>query len=254
MDGLYNAWEPASLSDQCGRFVLGFDQSFITFHGVPSARKLSSVAMHDFTLLLGAGVVDLSRPSLAVVGLEGEPDASGFHLVRMVLSPFSRSVQEVGTVPSSACRPTAEDLAPLLGLGWGDRPTLLLPPALLPLEGSGSIYARLLGSLDEGYPLLQAVRRHPADPIGRLRDARPPRNDGRPLAVDEARELADLLLDPVVYDRELTAFIGAWDGSVRKRGWALRLLPFMTMGTEEFCSLLSSFLRSCRNPETLQDR
>ena len=254
MDSLYNAWKPASLSERNGRFVLGFDQSFVTFYGVPSARKLSSLAMHDFTMLLGCGVVDLSRPSLVVVGLEGEPDASEFSLVRMVLSPFSRCVHEVGTVPSSAGRPTAGDLAPLLGLGCGGCPTLLLSPALLTKDDSRSAYAGLLGSLDEGYPLLQAVRRHPSDPIGRLRDARLNRNNGRTLTEDEARELADLLLDPTAYDRELAAFIGAWDGSVRKRGWALRLLPFKTMGTEEFCSLLSSILRTCRNPTTLQDR
>ncbi len=240
---------------------MGFDQSFIRLHDVPSGRTLGSIDTDDFTVLLGCGVVDLSRPQLTVVGLEGKPDAPEFRLVRMLLGPFRRKVWEVGTVPGSANSPTPDDLLPLLGLLWGDCPTLLLSPALLTGEEAESAYARLLGSLDDGYRLLQAVRRHPADPVGRIRDAGLYRGEGgeplspdRALTGDEAEELAGLLLEPVANDRELNAFLGAWDGSVRKRRWDLGLLPFMTMGTREFCSLFSPLLRSCRTPATHQDR
>lgn len=240
---------------------MGSDQSFIRLHAVPLIRTLRSVDTDEFTVLLGCGVTDLSKPRLTVVGLEGKPDAPGFRLVMMRLSPFRRSVQEVGTVCGGAKCPAPDDLVPLFGLGWGDCPTLLLSPALLTDGDSKLAYARLLGSLGNGYRLLQAVRKHPADPIRRIMDeqlcldeGKGPRNPDRSLTGDEAAELAALLLEPVANNRELTAFLGAWDGSVRKRRWDLGLLPFMPMGTKAFCSLFSSLLRSCRTLETLQDR
>lgn len=218
----------------------------LCMHQVPVKRTLRTVDLEGFTVLLGCGVVDPWKPSLRVVGI-GQREGDRLPVIEMVLRPTSHEVHEVGTFRADQNLPFPEDLKPLYDLGWDECPTLLLSPIHLSRDRVEAAYAVLLGSLGNGYNLLEEVRLNPTDPIKRFHrilQGLQPSTPDRSLNAEEAGELASLLLDPVANDRELVAFLGAWDGSLRHAGKLF--LPWKVMGIRRFSGILSSLLPSCR--------
>jgi hypothetical protein len=229
------------------------NETRIVMHPSPVPRTLRSINLKNFHVMLGGGIINPFGPTLTVAGLEGGPDPREFAVVQIMLNPFSRWVREVGTATLGETCSIQSDFMPLFGLEWGSCPSLLLSSRMFEEDFVEQMYAKFLGSLENGQHLLEGVRRCPGDPFKRIevdmqamgvKGARI--RDGK-LTEAEAGELAGCLLKPEMNKQELKAFLGAWDGSLRfqRRG----LFSRKPMSLKEFAGLLGELGISCRLPQ-----
>ena len=221
-----------------------------TMHEEPIYKEIDTIDPKAFHVLLGGGVIDRAEPTLTVVGLEIEDHADEATILRIVLSPFSQVVTEVGKAALGDSPTMVLNFEPLFGLVGGACPSLLLSPTMLPDWAVGKLYALFFGAREAGFLLMEGVRKYPADPFKRVgRERKILRTSGhqtqdRKLTGEEALELATDLLHPKAIDMEWKAFILAWDEAVKIRGEAEPDIQGMSL--KRFLSVFSALQPTCR--------
>jgi hypothetical protein len=164
-------------------------------------------------------------------------------LLHLMLNPFSQSCYEVGVVTFGETSPSLPDLRAFFSLPFGACPTLLIPGALYSDEFAQNLFVELLQSFDDGHQAWDKLRHFPGDPwkrvenemaglpdfiaksLKRIETQKQPRR----LAITEAREFAQLQLNPKNLDEEFKAFMFAWEGSINFSG-----LGLIAMSKERF--------------------
>lgn len=224
-----------------------------TIYGESRIRTFDSIDPKTFHVMLGGGIVDLHGPTLTVVGLEASEDDDGYAIIQMVLNPFSQSICEVGKTTLGDSQSVVLDYRSLFGLEWGSCPSLLLSPDMLLVQTAKKVYATFLGALDNGYRLLEGVRKYPADPFRRVGSERKILRAGgqqpqdRKLTGEEATELAVRLLQPKAMVMEWKAFILAWAEAIKTEDESPHARVMMSL--KEFRSLFSTLEPSIRFKE-----
>lgn len=221
-----------------------------TLYGESRIRTFDSLVPKTFHVMLGGGIVDLYGPTLTVVGLEALEDNDGYAIVQMVLNPFSQSICEVGKTTLGDSLSVVIDYQSLFGLEWGSCPSLLLSPDMLLVQTAKKVYATFLGTFDNGYHLLEGVKKYPADPFKRVGRERKilrtggHQTQGRKLTAEEATELASHLLRPKDMDMEWKAFMLAWVEAIKTQEEDTPGCSAMSL--EKFLTIFSALKASIR--------
>jgi len=241
-------------------------------HSDSIEMDLDSVGQEGFTTLFALGIVNPMGPTMNALvangfGSVGERRA----LLHLMLNPFSQSCYEVGVVTFGETSPSLPDLRAFLSLPFGACPTLLMPSALYSDEFAQNLFVELLQSFDDGHQAWDKLRHFPGDPWKRVENemaelpdfiAKSPKRiktQKRPrrLTITQAREFAQLQLNPKNLDEEFKAFMFAWEGSINFSGLGLIAMskePFLKTFSRLALTLRLPFLRNIiDNPEILRD-
>lgn len=233
-------------------------------------RSLESLGAKVVTTLVAGGIVNPFGPTLTALLAEGTwEDGAEVTICHLMLNPFSQALHEVGTAWIGAEWTPDADLQPFFELRFGDCPSLLMPSGVLIDSGSFlGTYAAFLGSFEAGFTTLEAVRRFPGNPRGRVQEqidvgeqmigaflqaggvpVADPRNR-RPLTELEAAELAYLLLEPACVRQEMEAFAHAWNQAIRFQGGTPMGQEAMPLGElSRYFDILAASCRFMPEPE-----
>lgn len=216
--------------------------------------------------LLACGIVNPFGPTLnALVAAGRWEEGSAVPIIQLMLNPFQQFVREVGCVQVGSSLNLATGLRSFFGLPFGDCPTLLMPSFLTNEADTLETYSAFLTSFQRGYAKLESVRKFPGDPWNRVqvdfdkavrgaiaasREGAPSFADesdsGRPMSLNEARELAAYLLHPTNMKLEMQAFFVAWRGSVELQQNGP--MQQQAMSFEDFGGIFMSLAASCVIP------
>ncbi len=224
----------------------------------PVPFPADSVSGHPVVALFVTGIVNPFGPTLTAYVAVNTPAEVVWPVVRVMLNPFSQSVELVGEV-SGVLRFRVELLASrLAGILTGSCPSLLLPNADLSAQEAIAIHAGLIRSYHDARRVMDSVRRHFGSPGQRVSEEmkaaverlttdanvnRPEVESDSPLTEAESVEFAGLLLSDRHTTAELDAFLYAWRGSIQHYGQGLQSLGF-----EGFCNLFRHLACFCRFP------
>ena len=200
---------------------MGNQASLTKMYETPITRKFRPSILKNSTVLMGGAIVNPFGPTLTCVVIEEQPAAGEYNILQIMLNPFAQWVKEVGTFTRGETCTIADDFSPLYGLEWGSCPSFLLPPDLFSESFTEMIYRRFFQSLENGYALLEGVRKTPNDPFERIKVSMESfvqngeQEQDRKLTPKDAAELALRLLDPEANKKEMQASFAAWDGAIR---------------------------------------
>jgi hypothetical protein len=199
---------------------------------LPSSFEAIESARLDVFFALG--IVNPVGPTFSFVAAVGEPEEGKvLPVVYVMLNPFSQSVEEVARFTVGARWKPVNDLEPLIQLGFGSCPSLVLLNAEIPEESRLSFAAKVLGTFGQGAVVVhELVRSYFGDPWTRvsvemkdagtrvsaeMQGAR--RRPTSSLTQAEAsKQLAQSVLQPEHMWPELRALLFAWSGSIHKTG------------------------------------
>jgi len=233
---------------------------------------LDSVGQEGFTTVFALGIINPMGPTMSALvangfGSVGERRA----LLHLMLNPFSQSCYEVGVVTFGETSPSLPDLRAFFSLPFGACPTLLMPGALYSDEFAHNLFVELLQSFDDGHQAWDKLRHFPGDPWKRVENEMAELPDfiakslkgietqkqPRRLTTTEAREFAQLQLNPKNLDEEFKAFMYAWEGSIDFCGRGLSAMSkerFLETFSRLALTLRLPFMRNIiENPEILRD-
>jgi hypothetical protein len=233
---------------------------------------LDSVGQEGFTTVFALGIINPMGPTMNALVANGFGSVGERHaLLHLILNPFSQSCYEVGVVTFGERSPSLPDLRAFFSLPFGACPTLLMPSALYSDEFAQNFFVELLQSFDDGYQAWDKLRHFPGDPwkrvenemaglpdfiakgLKRIETEKQPRR----LTITEAREFAQLQLNPKNLGEEFKAFMFAWEGSINFSG-----LGGIAMSKERFLETFGRLVLTLRlpfmrniieNPEILRD-
>jgi hypothetical protein len=227
-------------------------------HSDSIEMDLDSVGQEGFTTLFALGIINPMGPTMNALvangfGSVGERRA----LLHLMLNPFSQSCYEVGIVTFGETSPSLPDLRAFFSLPFGACPTLLMPSALYSDEFAQNLFVELLQSFDDGGQALDKLRHFPGDPWKRVENEMAGLPDfiakslkgieteqqPRRLTITEAREFAQLQLNPKNLGEEFKAFMFAWEGSINFSG-----LGAIAMSKERFLEAFGGLALTLRLP------
>ena len=182
-------------------------------------------------------IVNPFGPTLNFVAAVGDPQIGRAQtLVKVMLNPFSQTVEQVGRFwPGDTWNPV-NDLEPLIALNYGSCPTLVLVSNRVE-EGTrkqltAQIFARFRGEVGRVW---RSVDRHLGDPWTRVSESMANTNDNDvelDLA-DAAMHLANAVENEKHVMPEIQALFFAWRGSIEQTGISGHLRE-TAFGFEEF--------------------
>jgi hypothetical protein len=227
-------------------------------HSDSIEMDLDSVGQEGFTTMFALGIVNPMGPTMNALvanglGSVGERRA----LLHLMLNPFSQSCHEVGVVTFGETSPSLPDLRAFFSLPFGACPTLLMPSALYSDEFAQNLFVELLQSFDDSHQAWDNLRHFPGDPWKRVENEMAGLPDfiaksqkrietqkqPRRLTITEAREFAQLQLNPKNLDEEFKAFMFAWEGSINFSG-----LGLIAMSKERFLETVGRLALTLRLP------
>jgi hypothetical protein len=222
--------------------------------GRPRSRSVKTIGKNNWlTTLLAGGIVNPFGPTLGVLAVDGLiEEGKTLPIIQLMLHPLNQDAMEVGSARIGKTWTPLVDLPPFFSLPFISYcPTLLLPSCLMGPDEVLSIYSRFLATFEDGYSVLEKVRRFPGDPRKRvrqdIRDAFSRRNadeERKELNAVEAKELASNLLNPKNLKEEILAFCYAWKGSIEHLSGPMASMPY-----EEFMKYFGRLAVFCTLPE-----
>jgi hypothetical protein len=225
----------------------------------PPVEYRGSIAEEGFTTLLATGIINPFGPTLTVLAIEGDT-RSGLEspVLRLVLNPFLQDFQQVGIARQGDTWSLESQLPPLFPLYAEEScPTLLMHSPLLGHEQAVAVFTELLATVKDGASVLEGVRRHPGDPGNRVQEqmnglsaalqaSLTGQETDRRLTTEEARELAENLLNPHNLLAETKAFLYAWKGSIEFQGSGAMAEDALSF--DNFARWFAIVATSCRLP------
>ncbi len=189
----------------------------------PMEATLEDIESGPLDVFFALGIVNPFGPTLSFVGAVGKSiPGAVLPLVNVMLNPFSQTVAQVGWFTVGDRWTPEADFEPLIRLGFGSCPTLLLLNSSVPEQAREPLAAQILATFNEDVvDMLVSVRSHFGDPWTRVSEAMRSGSGGLEDDLDSdtaATQLAGLLLKPEHVWPEIRAFMYAWRGSIEKTG------------------------------------
>lgn len=197
-------------------------------------------------VFFGLGIVNPMGPTFSFVAALGDwKEGNVMPVVKVMLNPFSQSVEEVARLKVGARWEPMHDLEPLIQLGFGSCPTLVLLSARIPEISRLPLATKILESFgNEVVANHDLVSSHFGDPWTRvsaemkgaqtkalatekqgawrrfsaMMGAAQQRTESSIPEAEAGRRLAQLVLQPQHVWAELQALLFAWNGSIHKTG------------------------------------
>lgn len=194
----------------------------------PMEATLEDIESGPLDVFFTLGIVNPFGPTLSFVGALGKSTAGAvLPLVNVMLNPFSQRVEQVGWFTVGDQWTPEADFEPLINLGFGACPTLLLLNASVPEQAREPLAAQILATFNEDVvDTLAGIRGHFGDPWTRVSQSMGAGSADLEDEVDSeqaAGQLAELVLKPEHIWPEIRAFMYAWRGSIEETGISGRL-------------------------------
>lgn len=227
----------------------------------PKEAAPREVGQDGMLTLLATGIVNPFGPTLNALVVDGDPEPGlDLPILRFMLNPFVQEIEQVGVAKIGTSWNLAEDLQPLYPSIAGSCPSIVMPSATLDDDGALELCSGFLQSFDDGFGLLEKVRRFPGDPWNRVQSDVDGLGDilkqfqagdehvegARRLTTEEARELASSLLNEENLKAELGALFYAWKGSIDFQSGSIAA---DALSFEDFAGWFSLIAPSCRLPD-----
>lgn len=188
---------------------------------LPSSFEAIESARLD--VFFGLGIVNPAGPTFSFVAAVGEgEEGKVLPVVNVMLNPFSQSVEEVARFTVGARWKPVNDLEPLIQLGFGSCPTLVLLSAQISEESRLSFTAKVLEAFGRGAVVVhELVSSHFGDPWTRVSaemEGARRRTTSSLTQAQASKQLAQLVLQPKHMWPEMRALLFAWNGAIHKTG------------------------------------
>lgn len=209
----------------------------------PLEATIEDVESGPLDVFFAFGIVNPFGPTLSFVGAIGAPRTGArLPIVNVMLNPFSQTVSQVGWFVVGDVWTPLDDFEPLLQLGFGSCPTLLLLNHAVPEGSRQEVAAKILGVFEEDVTeTYLAVKQFFGDPWTRVSKAMQgtvSEADQQIDAVEAADRLAELVLKPEHMFPELRALMYAWRGSIEETGISGSIKD-SALGTDRFTDILT---------------
>lgn len=176
----------------------------------------------DLDVFYALVIINPFGPTLTFVASVGKSTVnSTLPLVKVMLNPFSQTVEQVGRFIVGDTWIPEQDFEPLIALDYGSCPTLVLASNQIPEESRQLVVRQIFERFeDDVVRVATSVKRHLGDPWSRVSEAMDGGGHG-----DEAEDpesaaayLSDIVTTEVHVKPELQALFYAWAGSIEKTG------------------------------------
>lgn len=184
-----------------------------------SLEDLDGAVLDVFYALV---IINPFGPTLTFVASVGNSALNAtLPLVKVMLNPFSQTVEQVGRFTVGDTWNPHQDFGPLIALDYGSCPTLVLVSNQIQEESRRQVVHQIFERFEDDVVRVAAsVKRHLGDPWSRVSEAMAGGGGG-----DEADDLesaaaylADVVTSEVHVKPELQALFYAWAGSIEKTG------------------------------------
>lgn len=184
--------------------------------------SLEDVDGADLDVFYALVIINPFGPTLTFVASVGKSTVnSALPLVKVMLNPFSQTVEQVGRFIVGDTWIPEQDFEPLIALDYGSCPTLVLASNQIPEESRQLVVRQIFERFeDDVVRVATSVKRHLGDPWSRVSEAMDGGGHG-----DEAEDpesaaayLSDIVTSEVHVKPELQALFYAWAGSIEKTG------------------------------------
>lgn len=184
--------------------------------------SLEDVDGADLDVFYALVIINPFGPTLTFVASVGKSTVnSTLPLVKVMLNPFSQTVEQVGRFIVGDTWIPEQDFEPLIALDYGSCPTLVLASNQIPEESRQLVVRQIFERFeDDVVRVATSVKRHLGDPWSRVSEAMDGGGHG-----DEAEDpesaaayLSDIVTSEVHVKPELQALFYAWAGSIEKTG------------------------------------
>lgn len=194
----------------------------IELYDKPVSTSLDDLDGSPLDVFCALGIVNPYGPTLTFVAAAGKPSpGTTLPLVKVMLNPFSQTVEQVGRFTVGDTWSPLSDLEPLLGLDYGSCPTLLFITKQVNEETRNQLAAHVFESFeDDAVDTWLSIEKHFGDPWTRVSEAMAGgSSDAQEMDLQDAAErLAQAVADPRHVRPELQAFFYAWKGSIEETG------------------------------------
>ncbi len=184
-----------------------------------SVEDLDGAELDVFYALV---IVNPFGPTLTFVASVGKSTLNAtLPLVKVMLNPFSQTVEQVGRFTVGDTWIPQQDFEPLIALDYGSCPTLVLVSNQIQEESRRQVVHQIFERFeDDVVRVATSVKRHLGDPWSRVSEAMAGGGDGDEADDPEsaAAYLADVVTSEVHVKPELQALFYAWAGSIEKTG------------------------------------
>jgi hypothetical protein len=187
------------------------------------ASSFEAIECARLDVFFALGIVNPVGPTFSFVAAVGDwEEGKVLPVVYVMLNPFSQFAEEVARITVGATWDPVNDLEPLIKLGFGSCPTLVLLSARIPEALRLSFTTKVLEAFGQKVvDYHELVSSHFGDPFSRVSTMMKgaSQRTTSPLTQAEAsRKLAELVLQPKHIWPELHAFLFAWNGSIHESG------------------------------------
>lgn len=194
----------------------------IEMYAEPLETSLSDLDGAVLDVFFAHLIVNPFGPTLTFVAAAGEPQiGQALPLVKVMLNPFSKDVQQIGRFWVGDTWTPLRDFDPFLELDYGSCPTLMLISNQIEESVRKELAAKLFANFDKDVArVCRSVKKHFGDPWTRVSEAMSGGNDDYE---DISLEDAGVQMSAAVFNdghvkSELSAFFYAWNGSIEQTG------------------------------------
>ena len=194
----------------------------IQMYAEPITASLEDLDGADLDVFYALAIINPYGPTLTFVASIGKSTVnSTLPLVKVMLNPFSQTVEQVGRFTVGDTWIPEQDFEPLIALDYGSCPTLVLASNEIQEESRRQVVHQIFERFDGDVVRVAAsVKRHLGDPWTRVSEAMNGGGGGN--ACDDLESAATYLTDVVTTEvhvkPELQALFYAWAGSIEKTG------------------------------------
>jgi hypothetical protein len=194
----------------------------VQMYAEPMESSLEDLVGADLDIFYALVIVNPFGPTLTFVATVGKSKLnSTLPLIKVMLNPFSQTVEQIGRFTVGDTWIPQQDFEPLIALDYGSCPTLVLASNQIQDESRQQVIQRIFARFkDDVQRVSTSVKRHFGDPWSRVSEAMAGGADGDEFGDPEsaAAYLAAIVTSERHVKPELEALFFAWAGSIEKTG------------------------------------
>lgn len=194
----------------------------VQMYAEPITSLLEDLDGADLDVFYALVIINPFGPTLTFVASVGKSTLNAtLPLVKVMLNPFSQTVEQVGRFTVGDTWNPQQDFEPLIALDYGSCPTLVFVSNEIEEETRRQVIYQIFERFDDDVVRVAAsVKRHLGDPWSRVSEAMTggERRDEADDSESAAAFLADVVTSEVHVKPELQALFYAWEGSIEKSG------------------------------------
>ena len=209
----------------------------VQMYAEPITSSLEDLDGADLDIFYALVIVNPLGPTLTFVASVGKATLNAtLPLVKVMLNPFSQTVEQVGSFTVGDTWNPQRDFEPLVALDYGSCPTLIFASNQIREESRQQLIQQIFRRFeDDVVRVASSVQRHLGDPWNRVSEAMAGGADGEEFSdLDSAAAyLADVVASEIHVRAELQALFYAWSGSIEKTGISSRMKD-KALSSDEF--------------------